>query len=968
MSFRLPPQPEEWIDRSRTLMFRFEGRSYHGFEGDTISSALAACGVRMLGRSFKYHRPRGIYSFANHDVNCLLENGQATNIRADVTPLSAGVELHSVNTVGGLRRDWARFMNRLGPMFPVGFYYKTFHRPLRWFPFWERRMREMAGLGRVEIARPRVRSPKAFAFCDVLVVGAGPAGLSAAIAARQAGASVVLVDEQRRPGGSLHYQSPLDATVRETRESLLQQAHSSQVEVRPATCAVGFYADHLIALADPQRLTKVRAKSVVLATGGYEQPAVFGNNDLPGVMLGTAAQRLVHLYAVAPGRHVVALVSGDEGLRMALDLADCGVNVTAVVDLRPSTPQSPARSAIVDRGISLLEGYAVVRALAAAGHESIRGVEVAPLSASGQIDSQRQKTLPADALLVSVGWASADGLLCQAGGKVGYDSEVHQFLPVRVPHGVHVAGRAAGLSSLKDRLADGAEAGRAAAKDTGFDTPATAGRTRPTGNVNHPHPIFPHAEAKSFIDFDEDVQYKDVIHSVQEGFDQVELLKRYSTFGMGPSQGKLANTNAIRLLAKATGRSVAETGTTTARPFIQPVPLELLAGRGFHVQRRTAIDDWHDRRGAVWMTAGEWRRPAYYKSGDRESDQQEAVAREVSAVRQRVGLIDVSTLGKIEIWGDRAGEFLDRVYTGRFSNLAVGMSRYGLACDESGVVIDDGVVFRLAPDRYYFTTTTTNAVAIYRELTRYALLWDMGVTLVNLTGQVAAMNLAGPLARKVLGGCSDLKLSPAEFPFLASRLGNVAGAPARILRVGFVGELGYEIHVPFRQALHVWRALFEQGQPHGLAPFGVEAQRVLRLEKGHVIVGQDTDGLTIPAEAGLTWAVKLDKPFFVGQRSLKILARKPISRQLVGFALPADVHSAPLECNLVIDKGDIAGRVTSITRSPTLNQWIGLAFVRPNQSTPGTTFAIRTDDGSSVPATVVPLPFYDPKHERQHVA
>ncbi|MEO8166316.1 MAG: glycine cleavage T C-terminal barrel domain-containing protein, partial [Betaproteobacteria bacterium] len=484
---------------------------------------------------------------------------------------------------------------------------------------------------------------------------------------------------------------------------------------------------------------------------------------------------------------------------------------------------------------------------------------------------------------------------------------------------------------------------------------------------NHPYPIFDHPRGKNFVDFDEDLQLKDFINAAQEGFDNIELLKRYTTVGMGPSQGKHSNMNAIRILAKLLHQTPGEVGSATARPFFHPVPMSHLAGRGFHPDRRTPLHSRHEAAGAVFMQAGVWLRPEYYAVQGKQK--RDAVRDEASAVRSGVGLIDVGTLGKMEITGPDAAAFLERLYTGRFGNMKVGMTRYALMLDESAVVIDDGVVARLGEEQFYFTTTTTGSANVYREMTRLNLLWQMNVGIVNATGGYAAMNLAGPRSREVLAEVTKLDLSPQAFPYLAVREGDVAGASARIMRVGFVGELGYEIHVPADCAALLWDALMHAGRGHGIRLFGVEAQRLLRLEKGHIIIGQDTDGLTTPVEAAMGWAVKMDKPYFIGQRSLKIIERKQAKARLIGFMLETDdENAAPRECHLVIRDGQIAGRVTSIAFSPVLGRHIGLAFVPPDMAAEGTLFFVRADAGRMIQARVVPTPFYDPAGALQKAA
>jgi sarcosine oxidase subunit alpha len=470
-----------------------------------------------------------------------------------------------------------------------------------------------------------------------------------------------------------------------------------------------------------------------------------------------------------------------------------------------------------------------------------------------------------------------------------------------------------------------------------------------------------HPDGKNFLDFDEDLQLKDLENAIQEGFDNIELMKRFSTVGMGPSQGKHSNMNALRVLAKCTGSTPGAVGTTTARPFFHPVLMSHLGGRGFEPERRTPMHTRHEAAGAVWMAAGVWQRPEYYAVAGQ--SRVESIRAEALAVRQAVGIIDVGTLGKLEIRGPQAAEFLERVYISKYAGLKVGMTRYAVMCDESGVVIDDGVVARLADDHFYFTTTTSGAALIYRELSRWNTLWKMDCGIVNLTGAMAAMNLAGPKAKAVLAGLTDVDLS---LPYLAVREGNVCGVKGRLMRVGFVGEWGVEIHVAAEHGAAVWDALTAAGKPHGIRPFGVEAQRLLRLEKGHIIIGQDTDGLTTPGEAALDWAVKMDKPFFVGQRSLQVIAGKPRRQQLVGFMLAAD-HTAetPKECHLVIEDGDIAGRVTSVAWSPALQRFIGLAYVRPDMAEDNRKFQIRLTGGALVTARVARTPFYDPENLRQ---
>ncbi|MDB5916747.1 MAG: aminomethyltransferase [Massilia sp.] len=961
---RLPPIAGEWIDRQKMVAFQFEGATCQGYRGDTISSALWGADRRLLGRSFKYHRPRGVLSMANHDINVMLQDGARLNVRGDVEPVPANRALTAVNTFGGLQADSGRWLNRVSAFLPVGFYYKAFHTKAL-FPMWESVFRRLTGLGKVDFSAPRLRTPKGYDFCDVLVIGAGGAGLAAAMAAAEAGAEVVVVDENARAGGSGAYQraGKADNFLRIEALRAAVAAHP-RIRLLEHTVAAAYYADHWIPLVDAEKMTKLRANSVIVASGAFEQPAVFHNNDLPGVMLASAAQRLMYRYAVRPMARAVVLTGNADGYRAALDLHACGVEVAALVDLRASHAHGELDLAVRACGIKVFSAHCIVQAEAAEGGAAVAAAVIGPFSADRGAMPGQQVRIDCDGIVMSVGWAPAANLLYQAGTKMQFSNNTQQFVPDRLPDGVFACGRVNGVYQFANKLIDGERAGRNAAAHAGFGAAATAAVLAEAESPSHAWPIVAHAKGKNFIDFDEDLQLKDFENAVQEGYDNIELLKRFTTVGMGPSQGKHSNMNALRILARLTGKDPGQVGTTTARPFFHPVPLSHLAGRGFSPDRHTPLHHQHRQLGAVFMPAGVWQRPEYYAKPGQERIA--SIRAEVECVRNRVGIIDVGTLGKIEIYGPDAAEFLDRVYISRYANLKVGMTRYAVMCDESGVVIDDGIVARLGAEHFYFTTTTSGAAGIYRELTRLNTLWQLDCGLVNLTGAMAAVNLAGPESAGVLAQLTRQDLSAQAFPYLAVRDAVVAGIPARLMRVGFVGEWGYEIHVPAEYASALWDALLKAGKSSGIGAFGVEAQRLLRLEKGHIIIGQDTDGLTTPRDASLDWALKMDKPFFIGQRSLRIVNAKPLLQKLVGFTLAAGYGGGvPQECHLIIDGGDIAGRVTSIGWSPSVRQHIGLAFVRPDLAADGSALSIRLSDGSMVNATVQATPFYDPKNARQ---
>ena len=964
MIHRLAEQPGEWIDRSREISFRFEGISYTGYAGDVVASALMAHGVKLTGRSFKYHRPRGIYSLSGHDANSMLSDQGHTNLRGDSAALTAGMDLRAVNTFGSLANDRMNYVERFSAFMPVGFYYKAFYRPAWAFPFHERQIRKIAGLGEVNPAWPATASPKDYAWCDVLVVGGGAAGLAAAGAAAAAGARVLLVEEQTRLGGSMAWQYGRDEGVCKDRDHLVAAlADMGNVEIRCATTVCGHYADHWIALFDTEKMTKLRAGAVVYAPGAIEQPAVFGHNDLPGVMLGSAFQRLVRLYAVAPCRRAVVLAANAEAYGVALDLLAVGVEVAAIADLRPDGEPSSLGTEVTAAGVTVYCGHGVYEAIADKG--GVRGAVIAPLGGEG-LDPQHATTVTCDGLAVSVGWMPNASLLSQAGVKFSYDEALGQLVPTTVAEGIFVAGSARGIYEPAAQRADGHSAGLAAARYVGHEAGAEAAPEPDTVAHSHPRPIFPHHKKKNFVDFDEDLHLADFVNAHQEGYDSVELLKRYSTVGMGPSQGKLSNMNAVRILAQLNDATIDETGSTTARPFYQPVPLGHLAGRRFHPMRQTPMHEWHEEHGAQFYHAGDWHRPEYYRVGG--AEREECIVAEARQVRASLGLIDVATLGKLQVCGPDAAALLERLYTGRFARLAVGRYRYGVALDESGVIIEDGVIARLAEDRFYVTATSGGAGAFYREMQRWAAIWGLDVTLANATSQLAALNLAGPHSRQALQPLTDVDLGAEAFPYLGVREGEVCGVRALLMRVGFVGELGYEVHVPAAAGDRVWRELHAVGAQWGIRPFGVEAQRLLRLEKGHLIVGHDTDALTNPYEADLAWAIGKKKRFFVGQRSLQVYRGRAPGRILIGVRWAEGYRgSLPEECNLIIRDGRIVGRITSIAPVSTLGYPLGMAFVEPDLAEPGTQLEARLDSGTMSALEVVQMPFYDPDDERQNI-
>ena len=958
MSSRNSYKSGEWINRAKQINFSFEGEAFIAFEGDTISSALLAANQRVLGRSFKYHRPRGVLSFANHDVNILMTDGTDTNMRADVIEVKQGMTLTAVNTIGGVKKDKNSYIDNISPLLPVGFYYKAFHTPRILFPFWESMIRKAAGLGITNFNFPRITKPKLHTYCDLLVVGAGAAGLSAAYTAAAAGLQVILVDENKFAGGSLGYDRGGSSVSIEQLEDLLHKV-TNQLNITLITgaYAAGHYPDHLIPIVSVSGITKVRAKAVVVASGAFEQPPVFRYNDLPGVMLGSAAQRLIYRYGVRPFDSGIVFTANDYGYRVAIDLLDAGSKVVALVDLRAGNNGGLHAVDLAKRGVKMYPGHCIYEALATSDKSSVRGVVICAYDDKNNVAlTDNAFTIDCDGVAMSAGWAPTGALLYQAGTQMKFDDEVQQFVPSRLPDGIFAAGKVNGIFELNQRLRDGERAANDVLRYLGREAPNSPTEKHAGSSPSHSYPMVPHPKGKNFVDFDEDIQIKDFENAAKEGFDNIELMKRFTTVGMGPSQGKHSNMNAIRLLAKIRGLPVENIGTTTSRPFFHPTPIGHLAGRGFHPHRLTSLHDWHAANGAVFTDIGAWKRAAYYPQIGQSKEQ--AIQTEAMAVRKAAGIIDGSSLGKVEVHGPDAAEFLERFFTSKYANQKLATWRYTLLLDEAGVIVDDGVACRLADDLFYLSIGTTNTAMVYREMQRCQQLWQLNIGLVNVTGAYGVINIAGPNAQAILSALTTVNLATEAFPLGHFRETTVANVPTKVIKVSFVSEMAYELHCPMSQVPHIWDALMAVGKDKGLRAFGSDTQRLLRLEMGHAMPGVDTDGLTNPFEIGADWAIKMDKPYFIGQRSLAIINKRPANKQLVAFTLaPNFVDEMPLECNLVIDDNAINGRVTSIGFSQSIGQTIGFAYVKPYQKAIGSKFQIRTDNGSLVTATVAETPF-----------
>jgi len=986
------------INRAIPLTFTFNGRTYQGFQGDTLASALLANGVHFVARSFKYHRPRGIVTAGVEEPNAVvqLERGAYTvpNARATEVELYQGLVATSVNAEPSLEHDRMAINQKFSRFLPAGFYYKTFMWPRKWWPKYEDKIREAAGLGKAPEELDADRYDKCFAYCDVLIVGGGPTGLAAAHAAASSGARVMLVDDQRELGGSLlsgraeidgraasHWVEKIEAELRQMPE----------VTILTRSTAFGYQDHNLVTVT--QRLTehlpvsmrkgtrellwKVRAKRVILATGAHERPIVFGNNDLPGVMLASAVSTYIHRYGVLPGREAVVFTNNDDGYQCALDLKTCGAKVTVVDPRAQGNGALPA--AARRHGVKVLNNAVVT---SAQGKLRVGSVEVAAY-ANGKVGA-KQPDLPCDLLAMSGGWSPVLHLFAQSGGKAHWNDEKVCFVPGKAMQPETSVGAAAGEFSLARGLRLAVDAGVEAARSLGFNV------TRP----QVPHvaeiaeaPLLPlwlvgsrEAAArgpKQFVDFQNDVSAADILLAAREGFESVEHVKRYTAMGFGTDQGKLANINGMAILADALGKTIPETGTTTFRPNYTPVTFGTFAGRELgdllDPIRKTCVHEWHVENGAAFEDVGNWKRPWYYpKKGE---DLHAAVARECLAVRNSVGILDASTLGKIDIQGPDAAQLLNWVYTNPWSKLEVGKCRYGLMLDENGMVFDDGVTVRLSDQHYMMTTTTGGAARVLTWLERWLQTeWpNLKVRLASVTDHWATFAVVGPKSRKVLQKvCGDIDFANAAFPFMSYREGTVAGVAARVMRISFSGELAYEVNVPANMGRAVWEALMAAGAEFEITPYGTETMHVLRAEKGYIIVGQDTDGSITPYDLGMGGLVAKSKDF-LGKRSLtRSDTAKEGRKQFVGLLSDDASYVIPEGSQIVAgpfsgDTAPMLGHVTSSYYSPILKRSIALAVIKGGLGKMGENVTIPLANGKQIAARIASPVFYDTEGVRQHV-
>jgi len=982
------------VDPSKPVVFTFDGKSYSGLKGDTVASALLSHGVHLMGRSFKYHRPRGAVSAGSEEPNALIGTRRGPgryepNTRATVQEIWDGLETTSQNKFPSLRFDVGAVNDMAYMAFSAGFYYKTFMWPRSfWDKVYEPFIRAAAGLG----VSPTEEDPDTYAsrnlHCDLLIVGAGPTGIAAAKQAAGKGLDVVLVDENAELGGTLlsEPQAEIDGVAAwEWLEAELAALKAAGVKLMSRTTAIGYYHQNMIGMVEKltdhlptlptdtprERMWRVRAKQVILAQGALEKPLVFHGNDRPGVMLAGSAQTYLNRYGVTVGNSPVVVTSHDSAWYAAFDLHDAGAAVQAIVDTRTNV-----RGDLLDearaRNIPTRVSHTVT---ATAGRLRVSRVRVNPCQGDNVGAGLWFKC---DAVLMSGGWTPSLHLFSHTKGKLAWDDDLTTFLPDETPEDCVIAGASRGLWGVKAALDDGAKRAGEVLTALGHDAAApkyTVARDRVgAGESMRELPTDRSAaKAKAFVDFQNDVTAKDLRLAVREGMRSIEHVKRYTTNGMATDQGKMSNINGLNIAADALGKKQPQVGLTTFRPPYTPTTFGAFAGyhRGdhFEVTRKTQIDSWAEENGAVFEPVSQWRRAWYFpKEGE---DMRAAVKRECAATRASVGIFDASTLGKIEVVGPDAVEFLNRMYTNPWTKLGIGKCRYGLLLGDDGFIRDDGVIARIEQDRFHVTTTTGGAARVLNMMEDYVQTeWpDLDVWLTSTTEQYSTVALNGPNAAKLLAPLVDgIELTEEAFPHMSCVQVTVAGLPARLWRVSFTGEIGFEINVAAPYGRQLWQALWDAGQQYDITPYGTETMHVLRAEKGYIIVGQDTDGTVTPFDCGMGWAVGKKKPDFVGMRGLaRPDLQNPNRKQLVGL-LTEDKSCLEEGAQIVLDPNQpipmkMVGHVTSSYDEGTFGQPIALALVEGGHSKMGETVFIPMPD-RTIAAKITSTIFIDPENTR----
>jgi len=1002
MSKNLRVKTGRYIDETINVSFKFNGKTYYGFKGDTLASALLSNDVHLVGRSFKYHRPRGIMTAGSEEPNAIVQTNNNTaltepNVRATEIDIFEGLEATSQNCWPNVSFDIGGINNFLSPLLPAGFYYKTFMWPASFWKKYEYIIRHSAGLGKSPTEPDPDIYDHRYIHCDVLVIGAGITGIMAAKTAAKNNLKTLLLDEKTELGGSTIYQDSDHIKINNQNSStwleneITELKKLDNLEIRTRTSVAAYHGyNYLLArenLTDHlsnnekqnkvrQRLLKIRAKKVIVATGSLERPMVFNNNDRPGIMLSSAVKKYADYYGVVTGRKIIFFTNNDTAYESAISLNKKGIKVEAIVDIREN-PNSEFTQEVESLGIKLYKSHTVVDTH---GYKKLNKITIMELSKDGQAFANLNKvTLDCDCLGMAGGWTPAVHLFTQSGGKLKFRDEDQIFIPDKYPSDQISIGSCNGdfeldeiinstLKSLKEFLS---------IDQTDFDNLIVkCPKDKEKRNIW----LLPSSEVfgktKPFVDYQNDATAKDIKLALKEGFRSIEHVKRYTTTGMGTDQGKLGNMHALGIIADTAGVKVGELGTTTFRPPYTPLTFGTMVGRNvgeyFDVFRRTPMNDWHIENKAEFENVGQWKRAWYYPQNN--ETMHEAVQRESKAARDSAGILDASTLGKIDIQGTDASEFLNRIYTNAWFKLAIGKCRYGLMLNEDGMVYDDGVTTRLDENHYIMTTTTGGAASVLGKLEDYLQTeWpELDVYLSSVTDHYATASVCGPNSKKILNKIiPDLDLSDDNFPHMSFKNAKIDNIKCRVMRISFTGEHSYEINVQANFGKSLWEKCMEAGQEFKITPYGTETMHLLRAEKGFIIVGQDTDGTMTPIDLQMDWIVSKKKYDFIGKRSLyRSDTMKEDRKQLVGLETdnPNEVleEGAQIVVNTNTTPVEMLGHVTSSYYSPNLNKSIALAVVRGGKNMIGQKLFIPMEN-KNINVTIVDTVFFDKENVRLNV-
>jgi len=998
MSKNLRVKTSKFIDETTRVSFKFNSKNYFGYKGDTLASALIANGIHLVGRSFKYHRPRGIMTAGSEEPNAIvqLNNNSALsepNVRATEVEIYDGLEASSQNCWPSVNFDIGGINNFLSPLLPAGFYYKTFMWPASFWEKYEYFIRKSAGLGKSPAEPdPDIYDHK-YIHCDVLVIGGGISGIMAAKTAAQNGLNTLLIEEKPNLGGTTIYQNSEQHKINNQTSSIwlekeianLESLDNLEIKTRTSVAAFHGYnfllarenlTDHL-PIKDRtnkvrQRLLKIRAKKVITATGSLERPLVFNNNDRPGIFLSSAIKKYIDFYGVSCGENNVLFTNNDSAYETALSLFKKGIRVKAIVDIREQ-PSSKIIEEVESNGIKVYKEYTVVNT---EGYKKINKISIMQLSKDGQSVIGSKIDLDCDCLGLSGGWTPAVHLFTQSGGKLRFRDEDQVFIPNHYPSKQISIGSCNGdfeldkiLNLVPTQLKNFLEIEKTEYENLSIEISKNLSKRNiwllPSDKVL--------GKTKPFVDYQNDATAKDIKLALREGFRSIEHVKRYTTTGMGTDQGKLGNMHALGIIAETAGVKMGELGTTTFRPPYTPLSFGTIVGRNvgeyFDIFRKTPIHEWHVKNNAEFENVGQWKRAWYYPKTT--EDMHQAVQRESKAARESAGILDASTLGKIDIQGTDASEFLNRVYTNAWSKLGIGKCRYGLMLHEDGMVYDDGVTTRLDENHYIMTTTTGGAANVMSKLEDYLQTeWpELDVYLTSVTDHFATISVCGPNSKKIVSKViPDLDLSDENFPHMSFKNAKIDKVKCRVMRISFTGEHSYEINIQASFGKSVWEKCMEAGKEFNITPYGTETMHLLRAEKGFIIVGQDTDATMTPIDLQMDWIVSKKKYDFIGKRSLyRSDTIREDRKQLVG--LLTDDPKIVLEegAQIVEDTNqkpiEMLGHVTSSYYSPNLNKSIALAVVRGGKNMMGKKLFIPMEN-KTISVTVADPVFLDKENKR----